>query len=154
MSRLAAPALDPAEVPARDTINYPDPLKPTIVGRSKKALGDPLGLTRFGVNLTTLAPGAASALRHWHTREDEFVYLLEGEVTLVTGEGRQVLRPGDAAGFPAGRVDGHHLVNTGSVPAVFLEVGNRDPEDDVHYPDDDLQKLRKGPFTRKDGSDW
>ena len=94
--------------------------------RVKRRLGDACGLTRFGVNLVTLPPGGQSALRHWHTLEDEFVYVLEGEVVLVTDDGEQVLRAGDCAGYPAGKPDGHHFVNRSGAPARYLEVGNRD----------------------------
>jgi len=90
------------------------------------------------VNLVTVPPGAWSALRHWHTRQDEFVYVLDGELALVTDAGEQILRPGMAAGFPAGTPDGHHLVNRSTAPATYLEVGDRVPGDEVHYPDADL----------------
>ena len=109
--------------------------------REKRALGDPLGLTSFGVNLTRLPPGTASALRHWHSLEDEFVMVLEGEATLVTEAGEKVLGPGMVAGFPKGKADGHHLVNRGSRDVVYLEVGDRRAGDDVPYPDDDLAAL-------------
>ena len=132
------PALDPATVPERTGSAYPPPLDVPCRARGKRALGNELGLTHFGVNLTRLEPGAWSAQRHWHTRQDEFVYVLEGELTLVTDAGEQTLRPGMAAGFPAGARDGHHLVNRTDRPAVYLEVGDRMPGDEVHYPDVDL----------------
>jgi uncharacterized cupin superfamily protein len=132
------PALDPSTVTERTGSGYPPPYDTVCAGRGKRALGNELGLTHFGVNLTRVDPGAASALRHWHTREDEFVYVLEGELTLVTDAGEQTLGPGMAAGFPAGVSDGHHLVNRTSRPALYLEVGNRSDEDVVHYPDVDL----------------
>jgi len=106
--------------------------------RVKRRLGDACGLTRFGVNLVTLGPGAQSALRHWHTLEDEFVYMLSGEVTLVTDVGEQVLAAGMCAGYPAGARDAHHLINRGSAPATYLEIGNRIDGDNAFYPDDDL----------------
>jgi uncharacterized cupin superfamily protein len=106
--------------------------------RAKRRLGDACGLTRFGVNHVTLGPGGQSALRHWHTLEDEFVYVLSGEVVLVTNDGEQTLKPGMCAGYPAGKKDAHHFVNRGSAPATYLEVGNRADGDHAFYPDDDL----------------
>jgi len=106
--------------------------------RVKRRLGDACGLTRFGVNLVTLGPGGQSALRHWHTLEDEFVYVLSGEVTLVTDAGEQVLAAGMCAGYPAGARDAHHLINRGSAPAMYLEIGNRIDGDNAFYPHDDL----------------
>jgi uncharacterized cupin superfamily protein len=131
-------ALDPATVPERTGSSYPAPLDVPCRARGKRALGNEVGLTHFGVNLTRLEPGAWSAQRHWHTRQDEFVYVLEGELTLVTDAGEQTLRPGMAAGFPAGAPDGHHLVNRTERTALYLEVGDRTPGDEVHYPDVDL----------------
>lgn len=135
--------------------NYPEPLKARVAGRSKRRLGDVLGLKNFGVNLTTLKPGVWSALRHWHTNQDEFIYIVSGELVLVTGEGEQVLTPGMVAGFPAGKADGHHLINRGSIDAVYLEVGDRTAGDEVDYPDDDLA-ARTTPtgrqFQHKDGT--
>ena len=132
------PALDPDTVPERRTSIYPEPFRSRMGDRSKRRLGDACGLTRFGVNLVTLGPGGQSALRHWHTLEDEFVYVLSGEVVLVTNDGEQVLGPGTCAGYPAGKKDAHHFVNRGSVPATYLEVGNRAEGDNAFYPDDDL----------------
>ena len=142
------PALDPATVPERTGSAYPEKFQARVGGRGKRALGNEVGLTHFGVNLTRLEPGAWSALRHWHTREDEFVYVLEGELTLVTDAGEQTLGPGMAAGFPAGVADGHHLVNRSSRTALYLEVGDRSPEDEVDYPDDDLSIARRDGFFR------
>jgi uncharacterized cupin superfamily protein len=136
---LQRPALDPTTVTARTTTGYPtDEMRRAVAGRTKRALGDALGLTTFGVNLTRLEPGASSALRHWHCRQDEFVYVLEGKLTLVTDEGEQLLGPGTCAGFPGGVPNGHHLVNRSSAPAVYLEVGDRLPGDGAEYPDHDL----------------
>ena len=154
---LKPPALDPAMVEARVGSNYPDHLKPRVAGRSKRRLGDALGLRNFGVNLTTIKPGSASALRHWHSREDEFVYILSGELVLITDAGEQVLVAGMAAGFPAGKADGHCLVNRSAADAVYLEVGGRDANDAVFYPDDDLEGRattsgRK--FFHKDGTPY
>jgi uncharacterized cupin superfamily protein len=133
--------LDPASVEPRRGAAYPAPLRGPCAAREKRALGDPLGLTSFGVNLTRLPPGTASALRHWHSLEDEFVMVLEGEATLVTDAGETLLRPGMTAGFPKGKADGHQLVNRSQSDVVYLEVGDRRPGDDVAYPDDDLAAL-------------
>ena len=155
MRKLNLPALDPASVPERRGSGYPEPFRSRMGDRVKRRLGDACGLTRFGVNLVTLGPGGQSALRHWHTREDEFVYVLEGEVVLVTDAGEQVLRAGDCAGYPAGRSDGHHFVNRSGAPARYLEVGNRDPADQAFYPDDDLQMAgdrENVRYVHKDGS--
>ncbi|HSN41514.1 MAG TPA: cupin domain-containing protein [Burkholderiales bacterium] len=154
---LKLPAIDPARVAAAAGSSYPEPFKSRVAARSKQKLGDALGLKNFGVNLTTLKPGALSALRHWHTRQDEFIYVVSGELTLVTDGGEQALTPGMAAGFPAGKADGHHLVNHGSVDAVYLEVGDRTAGDEAHYPDDDLA-ARMTPagrqFQHKDGTPY
>jgi uncharacterized cupin superfamily protein len=117
---------------------YPAPFHPRVADREKKRLGDAFGLTQFGVNLTTLGPGCESALRHWHTHEDELIYVLSGELVLVTDDGEQVVRAGHVVGFPAGKSDAHHLVNRSAQPAQYLEVGSRIEADDAHYPDDDL----------------
>jgi uncharacterized cupin superfamily protein len=152
---LRRPALDPATITARTGTGYPtDEMRKVVAGRAKRALGDALGLTTFGVNLTRLEPGAASALRHWHRRQDEFVYVLEGELTLVTDEGEQVLGPGTCAGFPGGVPNGHHLVNRTSTAAVYLEVGDRLPGDGAEYPDHDLsvRTMASGwRYTHRDG---
>src|SRR5690242_10622766 len=133
MPRLSLPALDPATAPERRGSGYPEPFRSRMGDRVKRRLGDACGLTRFGVNLVTLGPGGQSALRHWHTAEDEFVYVLEGEVVLVTDLGEQVLRAGDCAGYPAGKSDAHHFVNRSDAAARYLEIGNRDPQDVAHY---------------------
>jgi uncharacterized cupin superfamily protein len=148
------PALDPLAVAPATGSNYPDVFKPRVAGRLKRRLGDALGLKNFGVNLTTLKPGAASALRHWHLTQDEFVYILEGELVLVTDAGEQRLTAGMAAGFRGGKADGHHLVNRSSHDAVYLEVGDRNPGDGAAYPDDDLEARAVDggwQFTHKDG---
>jgi uncharacterized cupin superfamily protein len=145
--------IDPATVEVRQGSSYPPDLAPLAAGRSKQQLGDAAGLTGFGVNLVRLAPGSWSSIRHWHSHEDEFVYVLDGEVTLVTDAGEQVLRAGMAAGFPAGIADGHHLINRTNAVVTYLEVGTRHAEDDCFYPDADLQyRHQDGAFTRKDGS--
>jgi uncharacterized cupin superfamily protein len=138
--------------------NYPEPFASRMAGRLKRPLGDPFGLTNFGVNLTRLAPGAVSSLRHAHSRQDEFVYVLEGEPTLITDEGETLLRPGMCAGFKAGTGNGHHLVNRTARDVVFLEVGDRSAGDTGVYPDDDLAAAL-GPdgrwrFTHKDGTPY
>ncbi len=133
------PALDPATVEPRIGSSYPSPFDAPCATRERRPLGDAIGLTQFGVNLLTLPPGAWSSQRHWHQREDEFVYVLSGEVTLITDAGEQRLGPGMAAGFPAGRRDGHHLVNRGDRPAQVLEVGTRAGSDYAEYPDIDMK---------------
>lgn len=153
---LALLAADAA--PRKQQSNYPAPFAARVAGRLKRPLGDPFGLTSFGVNLTRLAPGAMSALRHAHTKQDEFVYVLEGEPTLVTDEGETALRPGMCAGFEAGTGNGHHLVNRTGRDVVILEVGDRTPGDSATYPDDDIAAAL-GPdgrwrFTRKDGTPY
>jgi uncharacterized cupin superfamily protein len=133
------PKIDISKLPARwGSTGYPDVYKPVVAGREKIALGDAVGLTQFGVNLTRLKPGAATALRHWHEHEDEFVYILEGEVVLVEDEGETVLKPGDCAGFKAGIPNGHNLINRTDRDALMLEVGTRAPRERAHYPDVDL----------------
>jgi uncharacterized cupin superfamily protein len=143
---------NPQSVPApRGATIYPPPFNKMVAGRTRRRIGDALGLTSFGVNLTTLEPGAYSSARHWHALEDEFVYVVEGEVVLITDAGETVLRAGMAAGFPAGSPDGHQLVNRGNRPATVLEVGDRRPGEQVTYPDIDLH-LRWTPIvTHKDG---
>ena len=132
-------ALLAADAPARPFgTNYPEPFASRMAGRDKRPLGDLFGLANFGVNITRLAPGGASALRHAHTRQDEFVYILEGRPTLVTDAGRTALEPGMCAGFKAGTGDAHHLVNATEADVVYLEIGDRSAGDAVNYPDDDL----------------
>jgi uncharacterized cupin superfamily protein len=120
-----------SEVAARSSCGYPEPYKSRCMPREKRALGDVFGITKFGVNLTTLAPGKESSMRHWHTREDEFVYVVEGEVVLVTDDGEQVLTAGMCAGFPAGVRVGHQLVNRSDRPARYFEISNRDEADEA-----------------------
>jgi uncharacterized cupin superfamily protein len=132
------PAVDPATVAERRGSLYPEPFRTRMGDRAKRRLGEACGLTRFGVNLVTLGPGGQSALRHWHTLEDEFVYVLTGEVVLVTNDGEQTLVPGMCAGYPAGKKDAHHFINRSAFVATYLEVGNRAEGDNAFYPDDDL----------------
>jgi uncharacterized cupin superfamily protein len=152
-----APALDPMTLKPRIGSGYPAPFRAAVSAREKRALGDALGLTHYGVNLVRLPPGMASAQRHWHTEEDEFVYVLEGTVDLITDAGTQKLGPGMAAGFPAGRADAHQLVNRSDREVLYLEVGDRRPQDEVHYPNIDLHLLtRDGQhvFAHKNGRPW
>ena len=157
--KLRSPALDPMTLPARTGSSYPAPYDADCADREKRALGDALGLTRYGVNLVRLAPGCWSAQRHWHAQEDEFVYILEGTATLVTDGGEQTLGPGMVAGFPGGREDGHHLINKSDATLVYLEVGDRPAADDCHYPDIDLhiedgKGRHPGIFTNKKGEPY
>jgi len=133
------PKIDIDSVKIVASTGYPEPFRKVVEGRSRKRLGNAAGLTQFGVNLTTLKPGAASSLRHWHAAEDEFVYMLAGEVVLCEDGGEVVLRPGDAAGFKAGVANGHHLVNRSDRDAVFMEVGTRAVNERAEYPDVDLR---------------
>jgi uncharacterized cupin superfamily protein len=153
-SKPSAPALDPAGVALRPGA-YPAPFDAVIAGREKRPLGDALGLKNFGVNLVCLKPGARSAMRHWHTLQDEFIWVVEGEIGLVTDAGEQKLRPGTAAGFPAGKQDAHYLINRGATDAIYLEVGDRTPGDLPHYPDDDFAAAYvdgQRVWVRKDGT--
>lgn len=135
---ILLPALDPLEVPAGTRTIYPKPLDEVVRGRGKRRLGQVLGLKQFGVNLTTLAAGAATAMRHYHSGCDEFVYVLDGEPTLVTNKGEQVLSPGMCAGFVAGKKDGHHFINRSDRPVLLLEVGTNVSPDSIVYPDNKL----------------
>jgi uncharacterized cupin superfamily protein len=132
------PKIEIAKALVRTKSAYPQPYKSVADGRQKTALGDVAGLTQFGVNITRLKPGAASALRHWHEQEDEFVYVIEGELVLIEDGGETLLKPGDCAGFKAGVPNGHQLVNKSARDAVYLEIGTRSPTERAHYPDCDL----------------
>jgi len=151
-------AVTAADVPARSRPSvYPEPFTSRMAGREKRQLGDLFGLTNFGVNLTRLAPNAASALRHSHSKQDEFVYILQGRPTLHTDEGRTQLSPGMCAGFKAGTGNGHRLINETTEEVVYLEVGDRTPGDEGSYPDDDLKALLvegKWKFVHKDGKPY
>jgi uncharacterized cupin superfamily protein len=151
-------AIVAAEAPARTKpSNYPEPFAARMTGRRKQPLGERFGLKNFGVNLTRLAPGAMSALRHAHTRQDEFVYVLQGYPTLRTDEGDTRLAPGMCAGFRAGTGNGHHLINETDEDVVYLEVGDRTPGDEAVYPDDDLKATlvdASWRFAHKDGSPY
>lgn len=130
--------IDISSVDARRGTGYPPPYDAPCLERQRQALGDAGGLTQFGVNLLVLEPGVWSSQRHWHSTEDEFVWVLEGEVTLVTDVGEEVLRPGDCAAFPAGKADGHHLVNRTNANVRVLEVGTRSADDRCAYPEADM----------------
>jgi uncharacterized cupin superfamily protein len=132
-------ALLAAAVPPRAKLsNYPEPFFSRMAGRDKRPLGDLFGLVNFGVNLTRLKPGGSSSIRHAHTKQDEFVYILEGEPTLISDAGRTELKAGMCAGFKAGSGDAHHLINETESEVVYLEIGDRTDGDAVTYPDDDL----------------
>lgn len=134
---------------------YPSPYDKSCAGRFRRCVGDAAGLTQFGVNLTRLPPGCWSSQRHWHTAEDEFILVVEGEVALVTESGTETLRAGDCAGFKAGVADGHHLQNRSDRDAVVLEVGTRRPQDDeVFYPDIDLRALKGRQIAHRNGEPY
>lgn len=157
MSEKKTPvAVIAVEVPPRSKPSaYPEPFATQMLGRTKSQLGEVFGLANFGVNLTRLAPNSVSALRHAHTKQDEFVYILQGQPTLHTDEGLSKLSPGMCAGFKAGTGNGHRLINDTSEEVVYLEVGDRSPGDEGSYPDDDLKAVLvdgKWEFTRKDGT--
>lgn len=141
--------------------NYPRQLQEMLAerlrGREKRPLGDVFGLKNFGVNLTRLAPGAVSALRHAHSRQDEFIYILQGNPVLITDAGRTALSPGICAGFRAGTGDGHHLINESQEDVIYLEIGDRSDGDEGSYPDDDLAARFQGgawSFFHKDGTPY
>ncbi|MGH8161806.1 MAG: cupin domain-containing protein [Gammaproteobacteria bacterium] len=144
------------ETPTRFGTGYPPPFDKPCRERKRWRLGDAAGLGQFGVNLLRLPAGAWSSQRHWHSGEDEFVYVVDGEVTLVTDMGEETLRAGDSAGFKAGDADGHHLQNRSGSEAVILEIGTRNPATDrVEYPDIDVALPdRTTGYTHKDGSPY
>ena len=159
MPDVAKPvALLASEAPTRATpSNYPEPFASRMAGRVKRPLGDLFGLTNFGVNLTRLAPKAVSSLRHAHTKQDEFIYILQGHPVLHTDKGRTQLSPGMCAGFKAGTGDGHRLINESAEDVVYVEVGDRTAGDEGSYPDDDLKALMvegKWKFVHKDGAPY
>lgn len=158
MSEQKNPGFDPLSMTAEVRNPYPAPNDRALDGKSRRALGDPNGLTMFGVNLTDMEPGAVSALRHWHSAEDEFIYIVEGTPTLVTESGEQLLNPGMCACFPANSGDAHRLENRSDALVRFLEVGNRSESEEVHYPDDDMIMKRSADgtrsFTKPDGSPY
>jgi uncharacterized cupin superfamily protein len=157
-SKTPAPlAIDAVSAPLRTKpSNYPEPFFSRMARREKRPLGDLFGLKNFGVNLTTLKPGGESALLHRHSKQDELVYILEGEPTLVTDRGEEILRPGQCAGFPAAGI-AHQLVNRTDRDVVYLEIGDRTPGDEGSYPNDDIKAVLvdgKWQFTHKDGKPY
>jgi len=153
------PKIDPTAGPEVVGSRYPTPFDEPCKTRSMRRLGVAAGLTQFGVNLQRLPPGAWSSQRHWHTLEDEFVQVLEGEVVLVTDAGEEILRSGECAGFKAGVRDGHHLQNRSSSDAMLLVVGSRDDKDHGEYPDIDLaftgdRYSNKGRYLHKNGTPY
>jgi uncharacterized cupin superfamily protein len=151
-------AITAIEAPKRAKLSlYPEPFASLMAGRTKHPLGDLFGLTNFGVNLTRLSPNALSALRHAHTKQDEFIYVVQGNPTLLTDEGRTQLAPGMCAGFKAGTGNAHCLVNETLEDVLYLEVGDRSQGDEASYPDDDLKALMvdgKWMFIHKDGTPY
>jgi uncharacterized cupin superfamily protein len=149
------PKIDIAAIPARTGSGYPAPFDAPCANRTRRRLGDAGGLRDFGVNLMTLPPGGWSSQRHWHSHEDEFVYVLEGELKLVEDGGETLLRAGECAAFPKSTGNGHHLVNESSAMAVYLEVGSRNPNDLTTCSDIDMMSANiDGRFVRKDGSPY
>ena len=154
----AMPAFDPAEVPESNSTTYPEPLRAANQKRYNRRLGNHAGLKNFGVNLTRIAPGGQSSYRHAHSTQDEFIYVLEGEVVMESNAGAQTLKPGMCAGFPAGTGDAHRFVNRTSADVLLLVVGDRSANDVVTYPEVDLYGKLAGDgkyrFTRKDGTTY
>lgn len=158
MAAPRMPAFDPFDVEESNRSSLPEPFATLNRRRWNRRLGDHAGLTHFGVVLTRIAPGGQSSFRHAHAKQDEFVFVVEGEVVLVTDAGRQVLKPGSCAGFPAGAGDAHHFRNEGDRDVLILVVGDRTPDEVVTYPDDDLlgrtDETGRFAFTHKDGSPY
>ena len=151
------PKIDIAKIPLDTATGYPPPFDKAVEGRSRQRLARTAGLRQFGVNLCTLKPGAASSQRHWHENEDEFVYVLQGEVVLCEDGGETVLKPGDAAAWKAGVANGHCLVNRSNRDAVFIEVGTRAPTERAHYSDIDMMVVRdhrEFRYTHKNGEPY
>lgn len=145
--------IDLTTAPIHRGTGYPPPYDTPCLARVRQALGDAAGLTHFGVNLLTLEPGVWSSQRHWHSAEDEFVWVLDGEVTLITDAGEEVLNAGDCAGFPAGEANGHHLVNQSGAIAKVLEVGTRSANDACRYPEADMiAEPGEHFYRRRDGT--
>jgi uncharacterized cupin superfamily protein len=154
-SPVAISAID-APVRTRKS-NYPEPFASRMAGRIKRPLGDLFGISNFGVNLTQLEPNSVSSLRHAHSKQDEFIYILQGHPTLHTDEGRMQLAPGMCAGFKSGTGNGHRLLNETSEPVIYLEIGDRTPGDEGSYPDDDLKAVLVAgswQFLHKDGTPY
>lgn len=147
--------LELSSIPVQTGTAYPEPFAEAVNGRSRQALAEAGGLTQFGATLVELQPGAASAQRHWHSHVDEFVMVVSGELTLVTDEGETLMRAGDCAAFPAGRPNGHQLVNRGWGNALFLAVGPEHAQDRVTYPDIDLvYDAASRAYTHRDGTPY
>lgn len=136
------PKIDMSKIPMQLIASYPKEFAVVISGREKQKLGDAVGVTQFGVNISKIKAGSASSLRHWHESEDEFIYMLEGELVLKENDGETVLKPGDAAGWRANGGIGHCLINRGTRDALYLEVGTRSKDERVHYPDVDFYMTR------------
>ena len=148
---------DPSALEAKTGAGYPGKLAAGFAGRSRRAMTKDLGLTQFGINMTTLAPGAMSSLRHWHVKEDECVFVVSGALWLVTNDGEVKLTAGMVAGFPAGEANGHHMINRSGEPASYLEIGTRSSDEDVTYSDVDLKLVRANgevQMTRKSGEPY
>ena len=149
------PKIDLAAVPGRTGAGYPAPFDAPCAGRVRRRLGETAGLTDFGVNLTTLPPGGWSSQRHWHSHEDEFVHVVEGELVMVEDGGETILRAGDSAAWPRNSGDGHHLINRSDKAAVYLEIGGRHPDDVTVCSDIDMMSTNAdGRFTHKDGAPY
>jgi uncharacterized cupin superfamily protein len=149
------PKIDVKSVPEVKGTGYPAPFDVPCLERVRKRLGDAGGLSQFGVNLVHLPPGGWSSQRHWHSNEDEFVYVLSGEVVQISDAGEKILRAGDCAAYPKNEADGHHLVNKSSATAIYLEIGTRTADDFCSYPDIDLQIDSKlDYFAHKDGTPY
>ena len=147
------PKIDITAVPARKGVGYPEPFAMLSANRLRQRLGDAGGLTDFGVNLARLPPGEWSSQRHWHSHEDEFVFLLQGELVLIENDGETLLRAGDAAAFPKGTGNGHHMVNRSNRDAIYLEIGSRQLEDVTTCSDVDIMSANSdGRFVHKDGA--
>jgi len=149
--------VDQDKAPVKTGSIYPEPYASEMAGRWSRRLGEAGGLTQFGVNLVFVEPGAKSSLRHWHEKEDEFVWMVSGELILVEDAGETVMRPGDCAAFPAGSSDGHQFLNRTATVASFLVVGSKAPDEVVHYSDIDFGITMEGGkarFTYRDGSPW
>jgi len=154
---MEMPKVDLGKIAIDTSTGYPPPFNKVVEGRSRKRLGRAAGLTHFGVNICTLKPGAASSQRHWHENEDEFIYMLEGEVVLREDGGDTVLKPGDAAAWKAGVPNGHCLINRSDRDAVFIEVGTRASTERAHYSEIDMMVVRdeKGArYTKKNGEPY
>jgi uncharacterized cupin superfamily protein len=155
MPEIIMPKIDIATVPKIQGVAYPPPFTAPCAERLRQQLGSAGGLTDFGVNLTRLPPGNWSSQRHWHSHEDEFLYALEGELTLIEDHGETLLHAGDGAAFPKGSGNGHHVINKSNAPALYIEVGSRHPEDLITCSDIDMMSANAdGRFVHKDGTPY